>query len=248
MMVKLNRGFTIVEIVLFLTIGAFSMLTLVLVLTSSINNERYRDAVYSVHDFLQDQYSRASNVKNDRSSKIAGCSGQTDTVGTSDCSVVGRFIYSNQEGSELMAVPVVSTVDLAKVEYGNKSDKEVLKSFKVKPYQPKSGVKSSKDVIDSHNLLWGTKLVNEEGDPRSLSMLLIVSPAGNVTKTYVAPIYSNGLNLEESIDKTITNSVNGELKLCIQPSAWVSQKRSIVLDSNSVNSSAVRVGSGEGCK
>ena len=60
-----KRGFTLIEITLFLALSGFLMVGLIIASNISISRQRYNDAVNSFADFLRGIYTEVSNVSND---------------------------------------------------------------------------------------------------------------------------------------------------------------------------------------
>lgn len=65
-----SRGFTIIEVVLFLSITALMVMGLMVGTTASVNRQRYNDAVTSLQTEVQALYSEVSSVANSRSSAV----------------------------------------------------------------------------------------------------------------------------------------------------------------------------------
>lgn len=80
-----TKGFTIVEVTLFLAITTLVLVGLMTGVSSSINRQRQHDAVNDLVDFLRRAYSETTNPQNSR----AG------TISRSTCSVSSRKIINN---------------------------------------------------------------------------------------------------------------------------------------------------------
>ena len=89
-----SKGFTIIEVVLFLAISGLLMATLLVGVSQAISRQEYRDAVQSFAGFLRSEYSKMINVENDRpDGNNAVCQGSVSTYrGQSNCFIVGRYI------------------------------------------------------------------------------------------------------------------------------------------------------------
>ena len=186
MATKINSGFTIIEAMLFL--GVAGALTVAILAGSglAINQQRYRDSVNSLKSLLQQQYSEATNVVNDRDGSEA-CSNAVvvsppDTVtpqlrGTSDCVVMGRFITIDNSGKQVQTTSVVG--------YRNPgADEEVSDIAEIQTnYTLGLSVLSKEDVA----IAWGAEVVKPQtSQPMPFSMLILRSPLSGSVMTYTA--------------------------------------------------------------
>ena len=89
-----QKGFTIIEVILFVAISGLLTSMLMVGVSMSINRQQYRDSVQSYAGFLRNEYSKVVNVENERSKgtcPIEGSDGRAETLrGQSDCVIVGR--------------------------------------------------------------------------------------------------------------------------------------------------------------
>lgn len=117
--IKAAAGFTIIEVVLFLAIAGLMMIGILAAANNNINNQRYSTAVTSLASYFQDQYSAVINVHNDRSVtqpcvQGVGITGSTpQTVGTSECAAIGRFITVDPSAKSFISRQVYITKDIA---------------------------------------------------------------------------------------------------------------------------------------
>lgn len=123
-----GRGFTIIEVMLFLAISGLMMVGLLVGTGATISKQRYNDSVYSLQSKLQAQYSAADSVEDScRSSTDASCapnvsctlSGSSVSVkygtsattpeprGQSDCLILGRYITTTADGNVIVMRGVV---------------------------------------------------------------------------------------------------------------------------------------------
>ncbi len=97
-----KQGFTIIEVMLFLSISGALTIAVLVGAGTSIAQQRYRDSVNSLASFLQQQYTEVTSVRNDRdvqwtcgaSGVIAAPTGGMSR-GTTDCAVLGKYISLN---------------------------------------------------------------------------------------------------------------------------------------------------------
>lgn len=103
------RGFTIIEVTLFLAI--VSALTAGILVTSSvsINNQRYIDAVQSFKALVQEQFVNATRVQNPNDETGSACAAEPAAPrGTHDCLLVGK-ILSVTNGNTITIRNIVAT-------------------------------------------------------------------------------------------------------------------------------------------
>lgn len=181
-----NRGFTIIETVLFLSITSVLIVALLAGVTVSINTQRYQDSVSSFKSLLQGQYSDLTNVYNDRedtwtcsnSAETSDGGSSPDARGQSDCIVMGRYIYI-QNGD-------ISLADV--VGYESSSDQQTDLDVIRDDYE--LGLSSVHD--EERQLEWGTRIAwpvagtdsETVGTPRSLAILIIQSPVTQTVYTF----------------------------------------------------------------
>lgn len=183
---KRQRGFTIIEIMLFLAVTGALTVGILASAGVSIGQQRYRDSVNSLKSFLQQQYSDVTNVINDRGqdwacnasasvSETGAGSGQNR--GTSDCVMLGRFITVNDTGTVLTAANIVgyqasgatpATSDLLELQTNYK--------LSISPIN-----QSTQDVN------WGARVVKAgTADAMSFSMLVVRSPLSGSLITFTS--------------------------------------------------------------
>lgn len=110
-----KRGFTIIEVMLFLAISGMLAATLLGGWGVMINTQRYKDSVRTLQTFLQQQYNLVYNVENGRSTKLL-CDAvhgvrEADAGaprGQTDCTLLGRYIYIS--GGNVRVAGIVGTV------------------------------------------------------------------------------------------------------------------------------------------
>ena len=97
------RGFTIVEVVLFLAVTGLLTIGVLVGSSAAIAQQRYRDSVNSLKGFIQEQYSQTVNVMdgdvNNPACSVSGNSlildsGTLQPRGTSDCLLLGRYLIA----------------------------------------------------------------------------------------------------------------------------------------------------------
>src|SRR5688572_29756839 len=108
-----QRGFTIIEVTLFLAISALLAVLMLGGWTVMINTQRYKDSVQTYQSFLQQQYNLVYNVENSRENNMICANGtveESESSGTprgqTDCVILGRYIEL-RDGQNLTVKAIV---------------------------------------------------------------------------------------------------------------------------------------------
>lgn len=240
--VKIHRGFTIIELVLFLGITGLVMGVLLVGVGSSLNRERYRDAVTSFENYLQGQYNLVSNVNNSHEpnevcmdGKIVINDSTNSNPGTSDCTIVGRVIYSSADGESLSSAQVYATVDASTL--GGNDDNQVLAKAKL----------TASPHFDTFVPGWGVSIV----DPRprdvvsEFSILIVRMPTNSLVHTYAV----NRTNVAPA-DIVGNQIADGGLHLCVNNSMFVANgvgRVGMIIAKDAINSGGVSFASESEC-
>ncbi len=162
-----RRGFTIIEVSLFLAISGFLIIGLLVGTSASISRQRYNDSVQDFAEFLRRTYSSVINVENPRSGVAENkgiCSaqglfknpanpGETSEEdesnsdahpGRTDCAIYGKLITFHEGGR-----PVIYTYDIIGQTYDFDIDKSASWSTVDALKQVKADVLAP--VIDNSN-------------------------------------------------------------------------------------------------
>lgn len=230
-----SRGFTVIEVVLFLGItGLLAMMTFIGT-GSSINVQRYRDSVMSLKSFLQQQYSDVANIENYHGSSDSACSGITAASrGQSDCVILGRYIANNGLNGLVVknVVGIDNSIDASNI-------KDSLHNFN-------TSLSSVSSSDGDYKLTWGAEL-NKVSGPNfttNFAVLIIRSPLSGAITTFISQENpspsSNTLNPLEIVD--ISGSLTTPLKLCINSNGLFSGKKMMVyIAANSSSGNGVQL-------
>lgn len=179
MKTQASKGFTIIEVMLFLAITGALAVGILVGSGAAINQQRYRDSVNSLKGFIQDQYGEVTSVINSDQSKPV-CSQLGDAVtlddsklqarGTSDCLLMGRFVLI--EPTKLTAYNVIGQPPATDA---GSDDTTVLKSYALTLADP-----------ETDEVSWGAKIVQPKTtDGMTTSVLIVRSPLSGAILTYV---------------------------------------------------------------
>ena len=183
-----QRGFTIIETLLFLAITGVMMATMIAGTSVSLNNQRYRDAVVSLKTLIQEQYSDIQSTQNDRTASDTCALVSSETTygaGQSDCEIFGRYMVI--KGGDVTIFPVLSYRDAA-AKPPSATDIEYMTNasyFKMAV---------DRSFVATDSLEWGTEIswpASGDGShsvttPRSLGVLFVRSPESGQMYTFTS--------------------------------------------------------------
>lgn len=212
-----QRGFTIIETVLFLAITGVLIVAILAGSGVAINQQRYRDSVNSFASLLQAQYADATAVHNDRGAtwkctdggglSVSAMGG--DSRGASQCDLMGQVIRST-DGVTVTIDPVIGYNETAALAGNPTSDVTVLQTMKL---QSLGSLDPSQ--VQSQQLEWGAKLANSDGSPAVFSILIVKSPLSGTLRTFMASGGSAGtLQLKDLVNVT---NLQKDLSICVDP-------------------------------
>lgn len=222
-MAVLMRGFTIIEVMLFLSISGVLFVGLMIGVNNSIEHQRYRDSVVSLTSLLQQQYSEVINTRNDRNDTW-NCRASIATPGiesgqprgTSDCVVLGRYIQTRGNNSILETGDVIGSEPLS-VSTGD-SDIGILLA-----YQPKVAA----TVQTQYTPEWGVALRNPEGQAIDFSALILRSPSSGLIKVFV----NHGAMPPQLIDMINNDAAKQKITICVESDNWsAGPTQAVVID------------------
>ncbi len=203
MVAQTQRGFTIIEVMLFLAISGLLFAMLMIGVNNGIAQQRYLDSVRSYKAFLQDQYSETLNTRNSRSNSL-DCTatgvvdnGADSTPGTNaNCVILGRVIKITPDGQKVTVDNVIghTTAD---------------RSDDLETYNPQAMGQEETWDMD-----WGSQLKLDDtqgfGTNTQPMILIIRSPASGLVRVFVA---SSNVDLKDMVssDNAATYTTS---KLC----------------------------------
>lgn len=205
------RGFTIIELLLFLSISGLLFVALMTGISTSINQQRYRDSVVSASGLIQQQYSEVANTRNDRDNNwTCDSNGPVQNVtggqtrGASECVVLGRYIRTvGSDKFETGSVIGSEPSSFATLQ----GDIAALAAFEPKT-SPIGQVSSS--------LEWGATLRDTDGHSANFTILILRSPISGLMRTF---IQATGLpaTLSEMINQ---DTASQPLTICVNGEGW----------------------------
>lgn len=215
MATKTDSGFTIIESMLFLAVAGALTVAILAGSGLAINQQRYRDSVNSLKSLLQEQYSQASNVVNDRAGDEACADAVVVTPpgpvtpqsrGTSECVVMGRFITIDDSGKLVHTASVVgyrtSTADEEASDIA-----EIQKNYHL-------GLSTLNQ--ENFDVAWGAQVVKPKtiAEAMPVSILILRSPLSGSAMTYTMDgVVTNLLSMVDAANTQKT------VNLCLSTTA-----------------------------
>lgn len=244
-----SGGFTIIELSLFVAISAVIMISLMVGWSVAVNTQSYKDSARSLAQTLQQQYSNATNVSNDRANQIScklngstvqiedGGSGAVP-IGASRCVVMGRYIVIN--GANVLMSDIVGYQPSGSTSFT--TDAQAIQG-----YHP---TKEDETVIpdETYEVSWSTRpYIGSFANTAKVALVIVRSPLTGTVYTYTKQLTNN---MQPDVTEVINTGSMGGVKLCLDPGAPVAQGRMAVqIAANAVSTAGVAVlgDAGAGC-
>jgi hypothetical protein len=247
-----RKGFTIIEVSLFLAITGFIFIGMIVGVQSSLRQNHYDDDVSSLVDFLQNAYSKVISVENDKN-------------GQSDKAIYGKLITfgetknlakeSNEEDKDVFIYDVIGDV---KANY-NGSTLQAIASYNSNVTQ-KEIVNGTPQIVftgiaDSYRTRWGSTIESVYANhlPLTAAILILRSPTTGNVFTYVNKTTTLDVNADRAAgrENTLLNalksgffsSAGAELDICVNMDGNVygGRRKNIRIDKLARSSSGVRL-------
>ncbi len=236
--ITLQRGFTIIEVMLFLAVTGLLAVGILVGSGVSIGQQRYRDSVNSLKSFIQEQYSETTNVANDRAATWTCDStavikttpvGSGQARGTSDCVRMGRFITIDTSGTKLTASNVI----------GYRNAGATTAASDVLELQTNYQLGSSPIDQTSEDVAWGATVVKPKTKvPLPLSLLIIRSPLSGSIMTFTVDGVKTNLN--ELVD---VNNLKVTKDLCVDAAvgSFVGKRAAVEISAYASSQGAIQI-------
>lgn len=176
-----QRGFTIIELILFLGITGALFAALMLGVNTSIYQQRYKDSVMAYKSLLEQQYAEVTYPRNERDDKWT-CTSESgvqqqpnggEARGTSNCVLLGRYVQIKNNGS---------VVETGNVVGFQPADTTLLAGdiATLAAYTPRLSPLGKQD----HEVEWQSILKSTEDQPSAASFLVLRSPLSGLIRTF----------------------------------------------------------------
>lgn len=236
--IKTNHGFTIIEIMLFLSVTGLLAVGILVGSGVAIGQQRYRDSVNSFKSFLQGQYAETTNVINSRG--ITWSCDSTGAVtespvgsgqprGTGDCVLLGRYVTIDESGKKLTASNVV----------GYRTAGAAPASSDITELQ--ANYKLGLSPIDqaTSEVPWGAQIVKPKTtEPMPTSILIVRSPLSGSVMTFTASGIEPNLNALIAL-----NNMNQVRDLCVNADtgSFVGSRMEVQIAAYAANQGAIQI-------
>lgn len=237
-----ERGFTIIEVVLFLAITGGLFAALMIGVSVGVTQQRYLDSVRSYKALLQDQYIAAINTRNEANQNVkcgdagdgsivesqqsGGAGGRDPARGASECVILGRAIQIQQDSGSTR----ITTSSVTGYEPVGTSD-DTSDSNVISSYQPKLALYDREEST----IAWGGSLTQaDRQDQQDLSTALIVVLRSPKSGSIVVYTTNNGLSGEDLTPLFADNGLRDAavVKSCVDGDSGLLPKQMIVIDPN----------------
>lgn len=209
--IRREQGFTVIEVVLFLSITSLMIVTMIVGAGASLSAQRYRDSVESFRSLVQDQYTSLSSIQNDRTDNWS-CDGNANTVenngtirsrGQSSCIIAGSYMRIESNAVSIYTV-------LARHNGGNTAND--ISAMRTDYAYDVANTETREETLE-----WGARIAwapagNPDGvasvgtprAPRNLGILFLRSPKTGIIYTFT----SNSIPAKNSITpSTFSNMI-----------------------------------------
>ena len=149
-MKRIRRGFTLVEVSLFLAITAAIFVSIAVGTQNSIFQQRYNDAVQNFAEFLRSIYSQVTNV-------------QSEGDGRSGYAIYGKLVnFENDNGNnKITTYNVIGKV--AEDDLGNSNVLDRLKSLEADVVLEKDGKYEPVGFVENYRPRWASQIQTTKG-------------------------------------------------------------------------------------
>lgn len=224
-----RRGFTIIEVMLFLAISGLLAVGILAGAGSAISQQQYKDAAVTLRSDIQQLYEDAVAIRNDRSPSVSVC-GSTK-AGASDCVILGSLMTLDESGA-VVKYRIIGDDPLGDPAANRMTDEVSL----LKMLKPR--IADTTDPVDA-TLGWDTRLDHAN------SLLVIRSPRSGGTYTFTNPtIVSTAVRPDgtSDIEAMVQPGNMQRVKLCVLPNGWrIGDRLSVVVGAGATSASAVEM-------
>lgn len=225
-----HKGFTIIEVMLFLAVSGALAAGVLGGSSVAINNQRYVDAVNSFKALVQEEFINTTQVVNSRvgNPTCLADTGPSKPRGASECVIVGRLMSIDANGQITRSNITGEEPDSAALS-GVTNDIAAIGLYRLT-------IDTSDQSVSE--MSWGTSI--KRGDANQpVSIIILRAPSGNVL-SFVQP-KAITLNSDLPTAANIATFANSQSKtICVDTSGWtVAQLQAIVIPAYTSTPSAV---------
>ena len=231
---RFRRGFTLIEVSLFLAITGLLFLGVTIGVQNSMTRQRYNDTVQSFAEFLRNAYSEVTNV-------------QGVNNGRSDEAIYGKLITFGEQGKgdEIFVYDVVGRVE------SNLSDGEILRMLDDLGAKVVDEEDSKpKGIVESFVPKWGAKIQTTASSFTSFKGLVLIArhPNSGTVYTYFKRV-TGTINMEYLKELKFNSGFSSEqVDLCVNPDNGGRDRADVRIKAAANSSAEVEVFFDEGNK
>lgn len=246
---NIRRGFTLIEISLFLALSGLIFVGLIVGTSNSISQQRYSDATENFTDFLRGIYSKVSDP-------------QGISTGRSESAIYGKLVTFGEEydldsnpipgertGNYVFVFDVVGDV---KGSFSGGTVLENLARLNISPVLDNGGKLTPAGLVEAYSLPWDVKIEKTIKDKVFTgSMLIVRSPSSGTIYAYATDakiqvntaVKSSDKNLLKNFLANFTTNPLDDINFCLRMEGndFSGRRRNVHINRNAHNSSAVEV-------
>ena len=226
-----DRGFTIIEVMLFLGITGMLFAGLMIGVNSNVTQQRYRDGVAEFSSLLKNQYSEVLNTQNARTEgecidgTVNPSASTAQTAGTSNCVLLGRAVQVENNGTSVKISNVVGFDSST----GNPSANIESYTLKITTIDE-----------ETEELDWGTTLYTTDGGLSEASVLILRLPVSGLMKVYWSKDTIPS-NIDFFNDPVIDIQTESPLKYCVRSDTVSLPVQSVSVDPTVAGASGIAI-------
>lgn len=226
-----TKGFTFLEVSLFLALSGAILIGILVGITSTLSSQRYNASVQDFAEFLRRTYTEVENPQSSHG-------GQDSQV------LYGRLIIFGEDGDYTVHTYNVAGNDVAQNSVPASNDISQLRD----ELQNVNLRRIDDDNNDTYNVLWGAEIHSESGDRRYCGVLIVRMPSTGKIKTFWLKndaIAATKANPDGKID--VSSASITDINFCVRSSDNPSSvDRNVRIIKDAQNADAVQIISQDG--
>lgn len=209
-MKRIRRGFTLVEVSLFLAITAVIFVSIAVGTQNSIFQQRYNDAVQNFAEFLRSMYSQVTNV-------------QSEGHGRSEYAIYGKLVNFEEDENGNNKITTYNVIgDVAEDDLGNGNVLDRLKKLNANVVLRDGDDYKTVGFVENYRPRWASQIQTTKGWDEKYevftgALLIVRHPSSGTVYTYSSnePIkdvdgYIRGLNSGLSVENQLLTKIESD--------------------------------------
>lgn len=243
-MKRIRRGFTLVEVSLFLAITAAIFVSIAVGTQNSIFQQRYNDAVQNFAEFLRSVYSQVMNV-------------QSEGDGRSGYAIYGKLVNFEKDDNGNNKITTYNVVGkIAEDDLGNGNVLDRLKSLEADVVLEKDGKYEPVGFVENYRPRWASQIQTTKGWAGSYevfigALLVVRHPSSGTVYTFSSKEsidvkkYLQDLKGNPSTNSPLTELefIVGDVDFCVNPNGAERStlRRDVRIVANARNATGVEI-------